>query len=335
MTDPRHYTVLHPSDISGDRLVREAFALDVLVGLSSERKFIPTKYFYDEHGSRLFQQISELPEYYLTRCETQVLERYRTEISDWLSDQAIDLIELGAGDGRKTALLLESFTGAGRDFRYVPIDISEAAIAQLTQLMSERFALRCHGIVAEYFDGLRWLKRNDSGRRKLVLFLGSNIGNFDAKRSGVFLRTLWDALAADDLLLIGFDLKKDIDVMLHAYNDSAGVTSRFNLNVLERINRELAGEFDLSLFQHYGSYNVFSGAMESFLVSTERQSVHVGALNKRFDFRPHEAIHLESSFKFLLEDVLRLATRTGFHTLATFRDDRQYFVDALWRVVKQ
>lgn len=329
-----HYAVLNPKAFDADSLFKEQFALDVLMGLSTERKFLPSKYFYDEEGSSLFQRIMDLEEYYPTRCEFEIFQARKGEIARRLEGAPFSCVELGAGDGRKTKVLLRRFREAGLAFRYVPIDISESAVAGLTEDLRREFpGIECRGIVAEYFDALRWLNRNDA-QRKLVLFLGSNIGNFDAPRARVFLRTLWNALNGGDWALIGFDLKKDIDVLLRAYNDPAGVTDAFNLNVLTRINRELGADFDVRRFQHFGTYNVFSGAMESYLVSLERQTVQVAALNKSFDFRPFEPIHLEYSYKYLPEDIEALARETGFRVEATFRDSRGYFADSLWRVVK-
>ncbi|MCA9687088.1 MAG: L-histidine N(alpha)-methyltransferase, partial [Myxococcales bacterium] len=189
--------------------------------------------------------------------------------------------------------------------------------------------------VSEYFDALRWLNLENSGRRKLVLMLGSNIGNFNPAQTRVFMRTLWNACNPGDLVLTGFDLKKDIDIMLAAYNDREGVTRDFNLNLLRRINRELDGNFNLAGFQHFGTYNVFSGAMESYLVSLRRQEVAIGALNKSFSFAPWEPIFVEYSFKFLASDIEDLAQETGFRPVGAWQDQRGWFCDALWRVHKE
>lgn len=331
----KRYKVLHPRTFDTDSLLREAFALDVLMGLSSEHKSLPSKYFYDDAGSALFSQIMDLPEYYPTSCERLILEARCWDIAEAVANEPFRLVELGAGDGRKTRLLLDSFLQAKLDFDYVPVDISEAAMRDLTKRLSgELPALRCSGLVAEYFDGLRWLAR-ESGTRMLVLFLGSNIGNFTGPGQRVFLRTLWSALDDGDLVLTGFDLKKDIDVLLAAYNDGQGVTKRFNLNLLQRINAELGGRFNLNDFRHFGTYNVFSGAMESYLISLHDQEVFIGALNRSFRFRAWEPIHVEYSFKFLPSDIPRLAEETGFEAVGTYGDPASYFIDALWRVRKE
>lgn len=329
------YTVLHPKTFDSESLFKEQFSLDVLLGLSTKRKFIPSKYFYDDEGSRLFERIMDLPEYYPTRCEAEILARHQEDIAGLLRGSDFSCVELGAGDGRKTRILLRRFLEDGLKLRYVPIDISEASVKALTRALAvEAPGLECAGLVSEYFDALRWLNRHDA-RRKLVLFLGSNIGNFDAARSRVFLKTLWNSLNDGDLVLTGFDLKKDIDVLLAAYNDRQGVTDAFNLNVLARVNRELGGRFDLAKFQHFGTYNVFSGAMESYLVSLERQSVAVEDLSLSFDFQPYEPIHLEYSYKYLLGDIEAMAKETGFTVEATYLDSRRHFADSVWRAAKR
>lgn len=332
-------TILSSRDFSAESVARETFALDVLQGLSAERKFIPSKYFYDARGSELFSQIMDLRDYYLTDCEQEILKHHGAEIArlakTTCAGEELALVELGAGDGRKTELLLDALAEAQAPFHYVPIDISEQAVRALTDtVVVSRPELSCRGLVAEYFDAFRWLNRNTSAR-KMVLFLGSNIGNFDTTQGPLFLRTLWNALEEGDLLLTGFDLKKDIGIMLRAYNDSRGVTAEFNRNILRRINRELGANFDEGAFEHYGTYDVFSGAMESYLVSLRDQDVSVDALNKTFSFAPFEPVHLEYSFKFLPEDIDRLAAETGFRVLATIFDSRRFFADTVWQVQKE
>lgn len=330
----RRYRVLHPRSQESAASARDTFALDVLMGLSSHPKSLPSRYFYDDAGSRLFTRITELPEYYPTACETAILREHGEEIARHAGGAPLRLVELGAGDGRKSGLLLDIFHRAGLEFSYVPIDISVGAMKSLTRALARTApTIQVEGLVAEYFDGLRWLAR-ESGTRMLVLFLGSNIGNFNAPGQRVFLRTLWNALSNDDLVLIGFDLKKDIDTLIAAYNDRAGVTAAFNLNMLTRINRELGGQFDIDRFRHFGTYNVFSGAMESYLLSLESQEVHIGAVNRSFSFGAWEPVHVEYSFKFLPSEVRRLAAETGFEPVAEFHDGLQYFTDALWCVRK-
>lgn len=313
----------------------EIFALDVLIGLTESPKRLPSKYFYDAEGSRLFQKIMELPEYYLTRCEFEILKRHGNQIAEQLRGRRFNLIELGPGDARKTRLLFDQFLEMRLDFRYVPIDISEHAMQDLVETLTVEYPqLEMQGLVSDYLQALAWMKKFET-RSNLVLFLGSNIGNFNGKNARTFLRSLWSTLQNDDLLLVGFDLKKDIDLLLAAYNDAQGVTSEFNYNLLRRINRELGGTFDLSKFRHFGTYNVFSGAMESYLVSLEHQDVYVKEIGQTFNFEAWEPIHTEYSYKFLESDISKLAEETGFAIQKQFYDSRSFFTDSLWRVKKQ
>jgi dimethylhistidine N-methyltransferase len=328
------YRVLDPSDPSLVEGPSRAFAEEVLIGLSERPKRLPSRYIYDDRGSRLFQQITELDEYYPTACEFEVFRDHHAELLDRFRRQPFNLIDLGAGDGRKTAVLLEYLVEAGADVRYVPIDISEEAMRIVVDTMRARFpTLKISGLVADYFDGLRWLSKQ-TDRRNLVLFLGSNIGNFNKPRARAFLRRLWSSLNPADRVLIGFDLKKDIEVLLSAYNDREGTTAKFNLNLLERINRELGGTFDINKFRHFSTYNVFTGAMESYLVSQVEQRVFIEALSQDFHFRPWEPIHTEYSYKYLDHDISDLAEFTRFAVEAKWYDSKGWFCDALWRVEK-
>jgi L-histidine Nalpha-methyltransferase len=333
---PATYKVLDDKDLSGLLGLKQTFALDVLVGLSERKKTISSKYFYDEEGSKLFQQIMHLPEYYLTRCEFEILEKSGPAISEFVANEKWNLVELGPGDGLKTNLLLMQFLREQVDFQYVPIDISESALQNLVNNLQNQIPrLEVRGLVSDYFSGLKWLnKLNSPDRKNFVLFLGSNIGNFNYSRARVFLRSLWNSLNHGDLVLIGFDLKKDIDLMLAAYNDSQGITEKFNLNLLNRINRELGGNFDVSRFQHFANYDVFSGAMESYLVSQAEQKVFIEEIGQTFYFEPWEPIHTEYSYKFLQSDIESLAAETGYLVENEFQDSNRYFSDCIWRVYK-
>jgi L-histidine N-alpha-methyltransferase len=321
-------------DLESKVSIKEAFVRDVLIGLSGMPKRIPSKYFYDARGSHLFQQITELPEYYLTRCEFEIVDAHKNSIAEIMKSEAYNLVELGPGDARKSRVLIDHLVEKGIDFRYVPIDISSAALEGLVENMQSDFPnLTVHGLVSEYFNALNWLK-NFNHRKNLVLFLGSNIGNFNREASRVFLHSLWNSLSTGDYVLIGFDLKKDIEILLKAYNDTKGITREFNLNLLRRINEELSGDFDPGKFQHYAGYNVFSGAMESYLVSRENQVVKIQEIGQSFSFEPWEPIHTEYSYKYLESDITRLAEDTGFLLLEQFFDSKKYFTDVLWRVSK-
>jgi dimethylhistidine N-methyltransferase len=328
------YQVLTHKDLDRVESLDQAFASEVLVGLSQTPKRLSSRYFYDERGSRLFQKIMDLPEYYLTACEFDILKSKTGEIASLVGEGPFNLVELGAGDGRKTSILLEYFLKLGCDFQYIPIDISEASMQTLSDHLNRTFPeLTARGIVAEYFDGLKWLNFINT-QKNIVLFLGSNLGNFDKAHARAFLHNLWNSLNAGDFAVIGFDLKKDIDIMLKAYNDSEGVTAEFNLNLLRRINRELGGDFDLSKFQFHSSYDVFTGAMESYLVSKERQTVLIKEISQSFLFEAWEPIHTEYSYKYLESDIQELAAETGFYIEKQLYDAKRYFVDSIWRVQK-
>ena len=277
------YSVVDPAILESLHDPARDFAYDVLAGLSERPKRLDSRYFYDDRGSVLFSRIMELDEYYPTRCETAILTRHAGEIVSEMGERPLNLVDLGAGDGKKTVILLRALREAGLDVRFVPIDISEGAMRTLIDAVrAELPGLTIEGLVSEYVDGVHYLGQDGSARRNLVLFLGSNIGNFNRVGCRRFFRRIWSVLGDDDRFLVGFDLKKDIEVLLAAYNDAGGVTAEFNLNLLARINRELGADFDLSKFRHYGTYNVFSGAMESYLVSLATQTVRVDALQQSF-----------------------------------------------------
>jgi len=328
------YKVLDRTDYSESFSDLDAFALDVLVGLSERHKTLPSKYLYDDRGSELFHQITQLPEYYPTGCEIEVLQRHKDAIQELTKGEQFNLVELGAGFGKKTKILLDHFTQSGCQVRYVPIDISEAATKDLVEACAKEYPdLEVDGVVSDYFAGLKYLN-NRYDCRDFVIFLGSSIGNLTAAQARVFLRNLWNCLEHRDIVLIGFDLKKDIELLLSAYNDKQGITAEFNFNLLRRINRELGGNFDITKFRHFGTYDVFSGGMESYLVSLENQEVFIDYISRSFSFAPWEPIHTEYSYKYLIEDIERLASDTGFTIIQHLIEDRKFFADSIWRVNK-
>jgi dimethylhistidine N-methyltransferase len=321
----------------GDEWGRERrhsqFASDVLTGLSRKQKSIPCKYFYDEEGSRLFTEIMALPEYYLTNCEQEILEKHSADIGNSVGCNGLNVVELGAGDGTKTSILLKSLC-TEHSVTYAPIDISEDALRELTsRLAGSMENLECKGLVAEYFTGIRWLSRQNH-HKSIVLFLGSNIGNLDPPQAKDFFASLWDALNDGDYLLTGFDLQKDVHVMSRAYDDSSGVTSKFNLNLLKRINYELGGNFKLDNYQFYSKWDPLASAIQSFLVSTTDQIVNIAELKRTFEFKKWERIHTESSYKFAPENIEQMASDIGFEIVANYYDPNRYFIDSLWRVRK-
>ena len=315
-------------------MVLARFAKDVFLGLMRTQKVLQSKYMYDEHGSEIYEKIMELPDYYLVNAEYNVLDHAKDELSRILKETKFNLIELGAGNGYKTKILLKQFVKDDLDFTYVPIDISEGAMKELVDTLNEELPqLKTRGMVADYFDALEELRTHgDTSRKNLILFLGSNIGNFSFEDATAFIFSLWRSLKQHDLLLMGFDLRKDIEIMVDAYNDSQGVTRDFNLNLLRRINRELGANFDLAKFRHYEPYNVQTGAMESYLISMEDQEVYIKRFDKIFSFKKWEPIFMEHSYKYTVEDIVNLASITGFMVERHFYDDQKLFVDSLWCV---
>lgn len=310
-----------------------AFARDVAQGLSLKQKNLPSRYFYDATGSQLFQQIMGLPEYYLTRAEHEVLTQNRTAMSERFSSGGFfHLIDLGAGDALKTKILLRELSQLHSDFDYVPVDISGDAMQQLSDnLKTELPQVNVQAVVGEYFQALEWLQQNKSAR-KVVLFLGSNIGNFETRESIAFLQSVRSYLSEGDKLLMGVDLRKNPETILKAYDDAAGVTAAFNMNLLERINRELGGNFDLEHFRHHAIYNPLEGVMRSFLISLKEQDVHIEAVNKTFHFEAWEAIHTENSHKYSLPQIEELGEQCGFKVDKVYFDGDKRFADVLFEV---
>lgn len=311
------------------------FAEEVLRGLSSTPKHLSSKYFYDDEGTRLFQEIMRLPEYYPTRAELKIFTEQTKEIHNAFVNNAaaIDLIELGAGDGTKTAVLIEYFLRAGVDFTYSPIDISQEANDALLKSFTAKFPeLRIRPHTGDYFKVLGSL-RNGSERRKVVLFLGSNIGNFQRDHAVDFFRQLREVMNPNDLLFIGFDMQKDPRVIVNAYDDPNGVTAEFNLNLLRRINRELGADFDPTKFSHYAQYRPVECAARSFLISREKQTVRIAALGRSFEFEQWEAIFMEISQKYTRAMIEELAAASGFEIETEFFDEENFYTDSLWRPI--
>jgi dimethylhistidine N-methyltransferase len=319
--------------VSRPRFHRE-FANDVLKGLSHSPKSLPCKYIYDKQGTDLFKQIMTLPEYYLTNCEIEILKTHGKVMMKTIDSQQINLVELGAGNGEKTIILVQELIKKKTEFTLIPIDISQWAIDAFTRNMEARVpGIRIKGQVSEYFNGLRWIS-NQNKQPNVVLFLGSNIGNFEAPEADIFLSSLRNACNDGDFLIIGFDMKKEIPVLLDAYNDSQGITALFNLNLLSRINRELGGHFDLEQFKYLSNYDSSSKSIKSYLISQQNQSVMIDKLDRAFSFRSGESIHTESSTKYQLEDIEDLARKNGFSIIHHFFDSRRYFADSLWQATK-
>ena len=306
----------------------DTFAKDVDKGLSKNRKSLPSRYFYDEKGDELFVKIMNMPEYYLTDAELEVFNDQTSDLikSFGMNGEHFEVVELGAGDGLKVVNLLKQLNGS--NFTYAPIDISINAIKQLkNRLIGEIPNLDFDGKQGEYFEVLDSLK--DVGK-KVILFLGSNIGNLTDSRAHKFMLKISESMNPHDKLLIGFDLKKDPKVIENAYNDAQGYTREFNLNLLRRMNRELGANFTVEKFEHKPEYNSKTGAALSYLVSLEDQTVRIQATGNSYKFKKGEQIHTEISRKYDLETIQKIAKDTGLIVKQTFYDSQKYFIDVLF-----
>jgi dimethylhistidine N-methyltransferase len=310
--------------------MNNTFAQDVLEGLSATNKHLSSKYFYDDNGSRIFQEIMHMPEYYLTDSEFEILSLQAQQIIDAVDfDEPFNIIELGAGDGFKTFKLLEYLVNENIDFHYVPIDISQEAIDSLSKKLLERLPnLSIQAKRGDYFEMLEDLKQDNTP--SLLLFLGSNIGNYLENQADELLSLFYKNMKKGDKILIGIDLKKNPNIIHNAYCDGGGVTKRFNLNLLIRINRELKADFQIDDFDFYCYYNPDTGNVKSYIVSLRDQKVHIGAIDTTFEFGYGELIWTELSKKYSLEEMNTLANSNGFTVQQNFLDCKHYFVDSLW-----
>lgn len=270
-------------------------------------------------------------EYYPTRCEMEIFSEKTAELCDAIigDGDAFDLIELGAGDATKSSYLLQYLLDKQVDFTYLPIDISQNVINYLdTNLPVKLPGLKITGLNGEYFEMLKQAA-NLSNRRKVVMFLGSNIGNMQAAEALEFCKTLRGHLSEGDMVLMGFDLKKNPQTILAAYNDKEGITRRFNLNLLERINRELHADFHLSKFEHYPTYDPETGACRSFLISLEDQEVSISN-KEHIRFAKDEYIYMEISQKFTVLQTEQIAESAEFKAIDCIFDSNKWFLDAIW-----
>lgn len=313
-----------------------AFEEDCFKGLTGSPKYLFSKYIYDKKGDKLFQDIMALPEYYLTRMEYNILEVHAGDLAEMMaSPKGFDLIELGAGDGKKTKLLLRELTRQQLDFNYLPVDISENVLLELeASLKQELPGLNIKIQEGTYFKTLEKLADFKS-RKKVIMMLGSNIGNLLHRDAVDFLTHISAAMSGEDLLLMGFDQKKHPQVILDAYNDPTGVTSAFNKNHLERINTELGGNFKTDEFLHWETYDPESGTAKSFLVSKQEQEVIIKKLGLTVHFDQWETIHTEISQKYDDAIVNWLADRAGLEITTFFTDDQQYFKNYIFRKKEQ
>jgi L-histidine N-alpha-methyltransferase len=305
------------------------FAADVRAGLLANPRRLACRWFYDAVGAQLFEEICELPEYYLTRAEHEILTANRAEITR-SAPPGCSLVELGSGNAWKTRILIEGLLNRDGRLRYIPIDISRPTLEAAGRDLVARYPeLEFAGIAAEYHDGLGRLPHTGPTGTRLVLWLGSNVGNFGRPEAARFVSSLRALFGPADALLIGADLRKDPRTLVAAYDDSRGVTARFNLNLLARINRELGGGFDLGSFRHLASYDEDLGRIQMHLVSTRRQTVPIRTLGLAVDFAEGERIHTEDSYKYSLAEIEALARASGFSVHRQWLDSERRFAVTL------
>ena len=305
------------------------FLEDINVGLSSEKKYISSHFFYDKIGDELFQQIMELPEYYLTNCEMEIFrEQSESIISSFniKKDQEFELIELGAGDGKKTQYLIDSLLKRGYSFKYIPVDISQNSLDVISNRLTNLFPdLNIEAKQGEYFQALDELFSSE--KPKVILFIGSNLGNLNDNVAHDFLNKLALHLKPNEKLLLGLDLIKSKEIVLPAYNDAEGITRDFNINLLKRINEDLGADFILENFEHQPEYTEEEGVAKSFLVSKKKQSVFIKDLDKTFEFDKNEKIHTEISRKYNDEILSDLLKNSALEISGKFLDSKKYFAD--------
>ncbi|MFO7592850.1 MAG: L-histidine N(alpha)-methyltransferase [Pseudomonadota bacterium] len=299
---------------------------EVLQGLGRQPRRLSPKFFYDRHGSELFEAITQTPEYYPTRTELSLLERHAVEMAGLLGRGGL-LLELGSGSSRKIRLLLDALKPAA----YMPVDISrDYLIESASELASDFPGVDIHAICADYSTGfeLPWIP---DGMPRAAFFPGSSIGNFEPEAARRLLEHVARVLGKGGRLLIGVDLHKDPEILNAAYNDGQGRTAEFNLNLLSRINRELGADFDLNMFEHFAYYNAAAGRVEMHLISCKAQWVEIAGV--QFEFATGERIHTENSYKYTIEGFHRLAAKAGYEPVRTWTDERRYFSVHCLRVI--
>ncbi len=308
-----------------------SFLEAVQTGLCGQPKSLPCRYFYDEAGSRLFEKICDLPEYYLTRTEEELLRRFAGEMMTGFEAPPV-VVELGSGSSRKTRWLLEAGLESYGSLEYLPIDVSREVLEESSRaLAGELQGLRVTAIAGDYSNAFEAIHEGVDGP-KLVVFLGSSLGNYEFDDAVELLSMIREGLGPGDQLLLGTDMDKDIQILEAAYDDSAGVTAAFNLNLLSRINREIGGRFDLKAFRHRARYNQESRRIEMFLVSQKSQSIRIEEANCSFRFEAGEEIHTENSHKYTEEILRQLARDSGFTEGRSWSDERSWFRVQLWVV---
>ena len=330
--------VLSPKQLS-DRLQWISFPMEmqlvdpgeeVIAGLTRQPKTLPCRYFYDDEGSRLFERITELPEYYLTRTEQSILETYSSAIADMTG--ACDLVELGSGSSTKTRLLLDAYSEIDPTLRYCPIDVSAGILKDTALALLDQYpALTVLGLAGTYDQAMKSLPQSQE-KPRMMMFLGSTLGNLNGQsltgnlsEESAFLQTVAGALQSGDYFLLGVDLQKPVDIIEAAYNDTQGVTADFNLNMLTHLNRTFLGDFNRRQFEHQAQYHSTLHRIEMQLKSTVEQTVTLEALDFQLSLNAGESIRTEISRKFDLETLSQLLTQFGLPPVQVWKDENQWF----------
>lgn len=303
--------------------IERSFADEIISGLNSKQKTISSKFFYDLRGSELFDKICTIPEYYLTRTEVKILNSISDELSSILGS-GFRIVELGSGSSTKTRIILDVLDRNQPSIEYFPIDISEILAESSEVLLKSYPKLKITGIIDTYEEGLKFIEDYDE-KKNLILFLGSSLGNFSEDDATVFLQKINSVMKTSDLFLIGLDLVKDKKILEDAYDDSLGVTSQFNLNLLDRINSELGGNFDTQNFEHHSVYNEASQRIEMYIKSKKSQTISLAKTNTNIDFKEGELIHTEYSHKYTIPQIKRMMKNCNFKIKNMWLDSDQHY----------
>lgn len=319
----KHLQIINSSDNQGK---------DVIKGLTQTPKTLPPKYFYDRKGSQLFEQICSLPEYYPTRTETQILAKYSQEIANITG--ICQIVELGSGSSTKTRFLLDAYANFNQSWEYVPIDVSGDILEQSALELQKKYAnLSITGLVGTYEEALNHLESH-SLPAKMVVFLGSTLGNFSQQQTDNFLNTIKNNLNCGDYFLLGIDLQKSKHILEAAYNDSQGITAAFNLNMLSHLNWRFQGNFDANLFRHQAIYNEFENQIEMYLHCQKSHQVGLNALDLNIDFSKEDSILTEISRKFDIDQMKNDLQNKSLTPIKTWTDSQQWFGLILTQVIE-
>ena len=307
--------------------MNQDFYKDVVEGLLKDQKTLSSKYFYDDAGDKIFQEIMRMEEYYLPHSELEILNNQTEKIVNSFGFESFDIIGLGSGDGSKTKHFLKKIVDLGKKVVFYPLDISTDVLETNKKNVTAHIpSIEMYPIAGDYFETLDKLIHDNP---KIILFLGSTIGNYDNESAELFMKKIYDMMDERDILMVSFDLKKNPHKVLEAYNDSKGITKRFNMNLLKRINRELNGNFDLEKFDHYPYYDPISGTTYSYIFSKIEQTVTIG--NQEVNFKANEMIHTEISQKYSLKTIENFKNNIGFKSVEHFLDEGKNYAISLFK----